>query len=91
MLHCAAERWSWALAKEDEHTMQQAAQIVRLLLEMREDIHAASGRRFTPLTTIGDMIADHSLAPKRKLYLHGCNCSRMLGMISIYTANRMPA
>jgi hypothetical protein len=67
LLHCAVERWSWALAKEDEHTTQQAERIVGLLLERGEDIHATSDRRFTPLTTIGEMISDHSSCTKKKV------------------------
>jgi hypothetical protein len=44
---------------QDERTAQQAKLVVQSLLERGENIHALSrGRRFTPLTTIGEMVAD---------------------------------
>lgn len=58
-LHCAVERWSWAKTKRDEHTEQQAKSVVQCLLERGENVHAMSrGRRFTPLTAIGEMVID---------------------------------
>jgi hypothetical protein len=58
-LHCAVERWSRSKIVQDERTAQQAKLVVQSLLERGENIHALSrGRRFTPLTTIGEMVAD---------------------------------
>jgi hypothetical protein len=58
-LHCAVERWSWSKTKRDEHTEHQAKAVVQCLLERGENVHAMSrGRRFTPLTTIGEMVID---------------------------------
>jgi hypothetical protein len=58
-LHCAVERWSRSKIVQDEHTARQAKLVVQSLLARGENIHALSrGRRFTPLTTIGEMVAN---------------------------------
>lgn len=58
-LHCAVERWSNSKRVQDERTAQQAKLVVQSLLERGENIHALSrGRRFTPLTTIAEMVAN---------------------------------
>ncbi|KAE8381609.1 ankyrin repeat-containing domain protein [Aspergillus bertholletiae] len=67
VLHCAVERWSWAIAEENEHVTQQAERIVRIVLERGEDIHATSDRLFTPLSTIGEMIFRDSSRTKAKV------------------------
>jgi hypothetical protein len=56
-LQCAVERWSHFKITKDESTAQRAKLVVQSLLERGENIHSiSSGRRFTPLTTIGEMI-----------------------------------
>ncbi|KAF4157464.1 hypothetical protein CNMCM6069_005558 [Aspergillus lentulus] len=55
-LHCAAHVWANAKLREDEHTAQQSELVLRSLLSRGEDIHRISGRGYTALTTIGEMI-----------------------------------
>ncbi|GIJ92664.1 hypothetical protein Asppvi_001942 [Aspergillus pseudoviridinutans] len=55
-LHCAAHVWANAKLKEHEHTERQSELVLRSLLSRGEDIHRVSGRGYTALTTIGEMI-----------------------------------
>jgi hypothetical protein len=63
-LHCAAHVWANAKMREDEHTAQQSQLVLRSLLSRGEDIHRISGRGYTALTTIGEMIHFRNKRPE---------------------------
>ncbi|PKX88939.1 uncharacterized protein P174DRAFT_471363 [Aspergillus novofumigatus IBT 16806] len=63
-LHCAAHVWANAKLREDEHTAQQSELVLRSLLSREEDIHRISGRGYTALTTIGEMIHFRNKRPE---------------------------